>query len=126
MFRLIQELNASIKMANEIAATKGEGPRWSLFLTNRSFIAQVVATLFVLMGAVGVALPVTEGNAVEIVSAVGFLVAQAWAGYERLTGRTRAVWNTAQADRAIDEAIAVSQDAPKDLLADALNRAVRG
>ena len=43
MFRIIREISATVKMANDIAAQQGDGPRWTLFLTNRSFIAQVVA-----------------------------------------------------------------------------------
>lgn len=121
MFRIIREINETIQMANAIAAAGGDGPRWSLFLTNRSFIAQVIATLFALLGLFGVFLPVDAETIVEVIGAAGFLAAQGWALVERLNGKTRAIWNKDQANKAVDEAAALKGDA----LSQALNDAMR-
>lgn len=121
MFRIIREINETIKMANAIAAAGGDGPRWSLFLTNRSFIAQVIATQFALLDLFGVFLPVDAETIVEVIGAAGFLAAQGWALFERLNGRTRAIWNKDQANKAVDEAAALKGDA----LSQALNDAMR-
>lgn len=118
----IKQISKTVDMANEIAASAGQGTRWTLFLTNRSFIAQIVATAFALVGVAGVALPFGEDQAVETVAAVGFLVAQGWSAYERLTGKTAVVWNTTQAVKAVEAAKAVNQDALKQTL----DRAIRG
>lgn len=122
MFRIIREINETIKMANAIAAAGGDGPRWSLFLTNRSFIAQVIATAFALLGLFGVFLPVDAETVVEVIGAVGFLAAQGWALVERLRGKTRAVWNKTQADKAVDEAAAIQRDALTVALEDAIRQ----
>ena len=118
----IKDLSKTVDMANEIAAGAGKGTRWTLFITNRSFIAQVVATVFGLVGVAGVALPFGEDQAVDTVAAVGFLVAQGWAVYERLTGKTSVVWNATQAVKAVEAAKAVNQD----VLKQTLDRAIRG
>lgn len=118
----IKQISKTVDMANEIAASTGQGTRWTVFITNRSFIAQVVATAFALVGVAGVALPFGEDQAVETVAAVGFLVAQGWSAYERLTGKTAVVWNSTQAVKAIKDAQAVN----KDVLAKSLNDAIRG
>jgi|GEM_PF-5863027 len=109
MFRIIRELSRTVAMANQIAAQTGDGPRWTLFLTNRSFLAQVIATLFALAGLFGILLPIDAGDVLEIVSALGFLAAQGWALVERVRGKTRAVWSRDQAAKAIEEADALSQ-----------------
>ena len=46
MIRIIKEIAETVRIANQIANQAGDGPRWTLFLTNRSFIAQVIALLF--------------------------------------------------------------------------------
>lgn len=124
MFRIIREIRATVEMANQIAAAGGEGPRWTLFLTNRSFIAQVIATLFAALGLFGVFLPVDANTAVEVIAALGFLAAQGWALMERVSGKTRAVWNRDQATKAVEEAAALSTTG--DALTDALNKAING
>lgn len=126
MFRIIRQINATIQMANDISAAGGDGPRWSLFLTNRSFIAQVIATLFAVMGIFGVMLPIEAGDVVEIIAAVGFLGGQAWALYERVRGKTRTVWNTKQANLAVVEAVAVNGMPADDKLTAAIAKAVNG
>lgn len=124
MFRIIREIRATVEMANQIAAAGGDGPRWTLFLTNRSFIAQVIATLFAALGLFGVFLPVDANTAIEVIAAVGFLAAQGWALVERVSGKTRAVWNRDQATKAVEEAAALSTTG--DALTDALNKAIGG
>ncbi len=108
MFRTIREINETIRMANAIAAAGGEGPRWSLFLKNRSFIAQVIATLFAVAGIFGIILPFDAADVIEIVAAIGFLAAQGWALVERIRGKTRVVWSKDQAEKAITEADALT------------------
>lgn len=109
MFRIIREISATVKMANDIAAQAGDGPRWTLFLTNRSFIAQVVALIFALLAIFGVFLPIDAADVAEIIGLVGYLVAQGWSLWERLRGKTRAVWNGDQARKAVEEADALSK-----------------
>lgn len=122
MFRILREMRATVDMANQIASAAGDEPRWTLFLTNRSFIAQCVATLFAALAMFGVLLPVDTDTAVEVVAALGFLGAQGWALVERLRGKTRAVWNVNQATKAVQEAEAVKNDA----LSKALDNALAG
>jgi hypothetical protein len=108
MFRIIREIRQTIDMANAIAAQAGEGPRWSLFITNRSFIAQVVATCFALMALFGVFVPVGAEDIVELISIVGFIASQGWSLYERYFGKTRTIWNKDQAVKAVQEADALT------------------
>lgn len=122
MFRIIREISQTVKMANEIASRAGHEPRWTLFLTNRSFIAQVIATVFAVAGIFGVFLPVDAGDVVEVIAAVGFLASQGWALVERARGKTAVIWNREQAVKAVTQAEAVKNDA----LSQALDRAIRG
>lgn len=122
MFRIIREISQTVKMANEIASRAGHEPRWTLFLTNRSFIAQVVATVFAVAGIFGVILQVDEGRVVETIAAAGFLTSQGWALLERAWGKTAVVWNRDQAVKAVTEAEAVKNDA----LSKVLDKAIRG
>lgn len=108
MFRIIREISATVRMANQIAASAGEGPRWTLFLTNRSFILQCVATAFAMLAMFGVFLPIDAADLAEMIGMVGFVAAQAWALVERLRGQTRAVWSRGQAVKAVEEADALS------------------
>lgn len=108
MLRIIREINATVKLANEIAATAGQGPRWTLFVTNRSFIAQVLALIFALAGMIGVPLPFGAEDISELIYLLGFAVAEGWAAFERFTGRTRTVWSREQALKAREEADALS------------------
>lgn len=109
MFRIIREIRRTVDMANAIAAQAGEGPRWTLFLSNRSFIAQAVATLFALLGLFGVFLPIDAADVVEAVALAGFIGGQGWSLIERLRGKTRAVWSKDQAKKAVEEADALKQ-----------------
>lgn len=109
MFRIIREISATVRMANQIAAQAGDGPRWSLFITNRSFIAQAVATGFALLAIFGIFLPIGAEEVAEIIGLVGYLIAQGWALAERLMGRTRVVWSRPQAVDAAREADALSK-----------------
>lgn len=96
MFRALREISRTVAMANQLAGEK----KWTVFLTNRSFIAQVVATLFALAGITGIFIPISAGDVVEIISIVGYLVAQGWAVWERIAGKTSVVWNRRQAAEA--------------------------
>jgi protein-S-isoprenylcysteine O-methyltransferase Ste14 len=87
----------------------GRGPRWTLFLTNRSFIAQVVALIFALLEIFGVFLPIDAADMAEIIGLAGYLVAQGWSVWERLRGKTRGIWNGDQARKALEEADALSK-----------------
>lgn len=109
MFRIIREISKTVQMANSIAAQAGDGPRWSLFLTNRSFIAQIVATVFALLAIFGIFLPIGAEEVAEVIGLVGYLIAQGWALFERLRGSTRVVWSRSQAVEAVQEADALSR-----------------
>lgn len=127
MFRIIREINETIKLANQIADQGGDGPRWSLYFTNRSFVAQVVALLFAVLGTFGIFLPIEAGDLVQLVGAVGLIAGFAWSFVERIRGKTRTIWNTSQADKAVEEAIAVAvaKDVEGDRLTAALNIAIK-
>ena len=109
MFRIIREINATIRVANEISRQAGYGPRWTLFLTNRSFIFQAMATPFALLGLAGIVLPIEASEMTEIVGVIGFLLAQGAVLIERALGKSRVVWNRCQAVEAVEEADALSR-----------------
>ena len=110
MFRILREIAATVRMANDLAQQSGSnGPRWSVFITNRSFILQVIALLFALAGLFGLPVPIGAADLGEIVLLVGFLVTQGWALAERLFGKTRVVWTKEQAYRAHHEADALTK-----------------
>lgn len=109
MIRLIREIAETVRMANQVAAQSGDEPRWTLFLTNRSFIAQLVALIFALAGMFGLFIPIGAEDVLEIVALVGFLAAQGWALIERLKGSSRVIWTRRQAEDARKEADALSQ-----------------
>lgn len=106
IFKTVRDLSALIEEANRLA---GPDKRWSLAFTNRSFIAQVIATLAVIAIAVGMPLPVPVDVASETVFAFITVGALAWAGIERLLGKTRAIWNRRQAVEAVTEADALTK-----------------
>ena len=105
IFKTIRDLSALIEQANRLA---GPDKRWSLAFTNRSFIVACVA--FVAAAALMIGLPfplpidVTSETVYAVITVAGLL----WAGIERLTGKTRAVWNKKQAVEAITEADALT------------------
>ena len=119
---VLKEINDTVKMANEIAAQAGEGPRWSMYATNRSFVAQVMLVVFLVFGSLNVDLPFVQEQAVDIVCGVGALASAAWALVERLNGKTKVVWNKTLAEAAVAEAEALKKGA----LAKTLDRAIRG
>ena len=110
MFTIIRDLRRLIAMANEISAqTQGDAPRWSLFITSRSFIAIAIAVGLNLLPVLGVPVPamlagvvpdLLAGHVVDLATA-GLAV---YAGVERLLGKTRTVWNKRQAIQAVQEA----------------------
>jgi|SRR6476659_6010329 len=107
MFRALREISRTVAMANELAGEK----RWTVFLENRSFIAQVVATLFALAGITGVMIPISASDVVDVIALVGYVAAQAWALYERVAGKTSVIWNKTQADKLTDALKKATQDA---------------
>lgn len=110
MLRLIKEIADTVKLANSIAADSGSnGPRWSVFVTNRSFIAQLFALVFAALAMFGVPLPIPAEVAADAVYGLAFAAMQLWALVERLMGKTRTVWSKSQAYRAVNEADALSK-----------------
>lgn len=105
IFKTLRDLSALIEQANRLA---GPDKRWSLAFTNRSFIVACVA--FVAAAALMIGLPfplpidVTSETVYAVITVAGLL----WAGIERLTGKTRAVWNKKQAVEAVVEADALT------------------
>lgn len=106
IFKTIRDLNALIQQANSLA---GPRKRWSLAFTNRSFVLAVIALLAQVALAIGLPFPLPVDVTAETVYAIISLAALAWAGVERLTGKTRAVWSRRQADEAVQEADALSK-----------------
>lgn len=106
LFKTIRDLNALIRQANDLA---GPGKRWSLAYTNRSFIFATIALAAQVALAFGLPLPVPVDVTAETVYAVVSLGALAWAGVERLLGKTRAVWSRRQAVEAVQEGDALAQ-----------------
>lgn len=109
MIRIIKEIDETVRLANRITAQAGDGPRWTLFLTNRSFIAQVFSLTFAALALFGVPLPIpaeVAANAVYGAISAGMMI---WAGAERLYGKTRVIWSREQARDAAAEADALSR-----------------
>ena len=128
MLTLIRDLRALIALANEIGGQDTGGkPRWSLFATNRSFIAVAIAVALNALAVSGLPVPavlagiVPELLAGQVVETVTVAMA-VWAGVERLLGTTRVIWSRRQALKAVEEAAATAE-VPRDVLAFALRRA---
>ena len=102
MFNTIRQIKALIDEANRL--TSG-GDNWSLALTNRSFILQVISTVAATIAIFGIALPGGADLWGEAIWGAIFAIAQIWALIERLRGKTKAVWNTRQASDALAEAL---------------------
>ncbi|SIS90798.1 hypothetical protein [Paracoccus saliphilus] len=110
MIPLIREIATTVRMANDIAKQNGRaGPRWSLFLTNRSFIAQVFSLIFAALAIFGVPLPISAELAADTVYGVAFTIIAIWAAVERLFGKTRVIWSRTQANCARNEADALTE-----------------
>lgn len=117
MLRLIKEISDTVRLANELAGE--DGPRWSVFLTNRSFVAQIFALIFAALALFGVPLPIPAEVAADAVYGVAFAVMQLWAAGERLLGKTRVIWNRPSAHAAMNEAKAIHNDKLSKALKDA-------
>lgn len=125
MLNTYRNLRALIAMANQIAAQNpGGAPRWTLFVTNRSFIALALAVILNVLALLGVPLvgwlegiapDALAGQVVEAFTAALAL----WAFLERLWGRSRVIWNRNQAEQAIEEAHAAGGDPLAGALRDA-------
>lgn len=109
MICLIQEISNTVRMANDVAKKSPTGPRWSVFITNRSFIAQVFALIFAALALFGIPLPVLAEVAAEAIYGIAFVAMQLWALVERLMGKTRTIWSRQQAYKAVNEADALSK-----------------
>ncbi|RMC33759.1 hypothetical protein [Paracoccus alkanivorans] len=110
MFNLIREISETVQLANRIANDSGgNGPRWSVFVTNRSFVAQVFTVVFMVLALCGVPLPIPADVAADTAYGIASAVMALWAGAERLLGHTRVIWSRSQAKRAHDEATALSE-----------------
>ncbi len=101
----VRDLSRLIEEANRLA---GPEKRWSLALTNRSFLASCIAFVAALALMFGLPFPVPVDVATETLFAFITVGGLAWAGVERLFGKTRGVWNRKQAVKAIQEADALT------------------
>ncbi|WP_090737759.1 hypothetical protein [Paracoccus homiensis] len=106
IFKTLRDLNALIQQANALA---GPDKRWSLAFTNRSFVLAVVGFLATTALMIGLPFPLPIDVTAETVYAILSLGALAWAGIERVTGKTRAIWTPRQAKDAVQEADALSE-----------------
>ena len=111
MLRLIREISETVRLANELAGDGG--PRWSVFLSNRSFVAQVFALVFAALALFGVPLPIPADVAADAVYGVASAAMMLWAAAERLYGKTRVIWNRKSAHDAMAEANAIAKGSDK-------------
>lgn len=105
IFKTLRDLSALIEQANRLA---GPDRRWSLAFSNRSFIVACVAFAAGFALLVGLPFPLPIDVTSETVYAFITVGGLAWAGIERMMGKTRAVWNKKQAVEAITEADALT------------------
>lgn len=120
MLRLIREISKTVDMANEIAKRKGRSKsRWSLFITNRSFVAQIFTLLFMILAICGAPLPIPAEIAANAVYGVASTLMTLWAVLERFYGKTRVIWSRQQAHRAHIEAKALEATSLSRALKDA-------
>jgi len=107
VIRVARQIIRLVNQANEILAVGGEGPRWTWFALNKSFIASAVGVLLAVAGLVfPAALGFTPEALEAVIYAVGVIASFGYAAYQRATGQTRAIWNEKQANDALDEALA--------------------
>ncbi|WP_103173795.1 hypothetical protein [Paracoccus sp. SY] len=102
IFKIIRDLAMLIEAANKAAG----GKHWSVAFFNRSFVALAIATLASIALALGLQLPIPVDVATENVLAIITVGGIAWAGVERIMGKTKVVWNRQQANDALSEALA--------------------
>lgn len=110
IFKAIRDLNATIEQANRLA---GPDRRYSLAFTNRSFWFMAVAALAQLLAAAGIGFPLPIDVTAETAYAVVTVALMAWAGIERIRGKTRAIWNRKQGGDALTEALQRAISDPK-------------
>ena len=103
MLSTIKKIKDLVDEANRL--TSG-GKHWSVALFNRSFVLQAVATIAAALAIFGVPVPGGADIWGEALWAGIAAASQIWALIERLRGKTRAVWNTKQAEDALAEALA--------------------
>lgn len=126
MLKMLRDVRALVAEANKIAAQDpGDAPRWSLFLTNRSFILLAVAVALNVAQFFGVPLPDFVGpNIADQIVALVTALLTLWAFIERVLGKTRVVWSKRQAKKAVEEAVAVTQNPQAVVVADELTQAL--
>lgn len=105
LFKTFHDLSALIEQVNPLV---GPEKRWSLAFTNRSFIVACVAFVAAAALMIGLPFPLPIDVTSETVYAVITVGGPAWAGIERMLGKTLAVWNTKQAVEAVVEADALT------------------
>lgn len=104
IFKLLRDLSALIEEANRLA---GPGKRWTLAITNRSFIAACIAFVAGVALMVGVPFPLPVDLATDTAYALIVIGGMVWAAAERWLGKSRAIWNRKQAAEAVQEADAL-------------------
>lgn len=105
IFKALRDLSALIEHANRLA---GPDRRWSLAFTNRSFLVACVAFAAGLALLIGLPFPLPVDVTSETIYAAITVGGLAWAGIERIMGKTRAVWSRKQAAEAVQEADALT------------------
>lgn len=131
IYKLYKELTSLVKIANSVADQQtGDGPKWSFFLTNRSFLVPAIGIVIniLLLAQMPFLSPIlaylqafspqlVAEHMVIVVTAVTFL----WSLVERLMGKTRVVWNKKQCVNAVCEAYSYGT-VPEDKLSEALRK----
>lgn len=147
IFALLKDVGQMVQLANREAARydieaerilsqgKTPPPRWSFFLTNRSFLVPVLTMGFNILLVLGLGpwfsaffslVPGLDASTLaqlttDQIVLITTLLAGGWSMLERVRGKTKVIWNRRQARAALDEANSVAQN---DRLSAALDRAM--
>lgn len=141
MFRLLRVFHETKKLVDianrEAAKYDGEGPRFSFWLTNRSFLVPALVLLLnvLVLFQVPFLMPLVEpviaymqatspDVLAEHIGAITITLGLVWAAMERLLGRTRVLWNRKQGIKAVEEAVTVVR-VERDRLQEALDQALK-
>ena len=108
VFQAVRQMADCINELNRITLQSDGTRRWSLAYTNRSTIAMVLSMGALVLSLVGFPFPIPVDLAADhiytLISAAGIL----YAGLERLRGKTRALWNPSQVQKAVQETDALA------------------